>query len=173
VRVDVKSGYGRAVLYAAVGAALVVIAQSIVNGAINAIAAASQAGSGIAGVLGGNIALNLFTQDFPVAAGIFVTFMFLLPIEPSFRIARVILRSLVATAVVALGLLVTAFIVAVFATAGDAFFGHSFPINGAQGFFQSIVYSVAGALTGAVNFAPLVVLAGVLLWLWLKMSARS
>jgi hypothetical protein len=114
----------------------------------------------------GSLVVTIGTSVLPVAIGVFLAFWFIVPLTADLRIAPVLLRSLIAAGVAAV---VTLVFTSVFA-AGGAFtsagapFGESFPRG------MDVAYAVFGTvqtvLDTLIGIIPLVLLVGVLVWLW-------
>ena len=114
------------------------------------------------------IQLLTVALDLVFAVGVFFSLWLIAPIAAGLRLSRVLLNAFIASAVGSALAAILAFIVAFFASArGTALMA---PFN--FGALASTVATVVGTLGNYLIFTtPLVLLAGVLLWLWLK--ARS
>jgi hypothetical protein len=108
------------------------------------------------------------TTVLPTAIGVFLAFWFIVPLTADLRVVSVVLRSLIAAVVAAV---VTLVFTSVFA-AGGAFtstgapFGTSFPSGmdvayAAFGTVQTVLYTF-------LSVTPLVMLVGLLAWLWVS-----
>jgi hypothetical protein len=142
-------------------------AQQVINGAITVVATLlfGQTMS-IPDTLGGPTLLH----NLVFAVGVFLALWLLVPIAREYPLMRVILRG------VAISALATAlvFVVAVLIGTYQAFIG---PIGSMTGFEPHAAWSGLGeALLIAANYfaegTPLVILAVVLLWIWLRRRAR-
>ncbi len=120
----------------------------------------------------GSTIIDFFTRIVPIALGVFVVFWrFLAPITGDLTVKQVLLRSLVASAAgTVVGAVITG-VVRALEAAGSALFGNSFPFEAVGDAFDSFAVWIAPILTGFVGLVPLVTLAAVLFWLWLR--ARS
>jgi hypothetical protein len=127
------------------------------------------------------VVIFTFTTAIPFAAGVFVVFAFLAPILAELALKRVLLRSIIAGAAGAvLVAIVGTFVAIVIALANGSFangallFGNTFPT---RSYADSIAGSFLGGIQGGINIfvstLPLVVLAGVLFWLWLRRPAAT
>ncbi|WP_294179960.1 hypothetical protein [uncultured Schumannella sp.] len=105
----------------------------------------------------------------PLSIGVFFSLWQLAPIVPELRLAHVLTRGALATAI---GMLLIIAVVVVGqvagALAGATFFGNSFPDLGGpfRAAWFSILQGVTGAFRSFVLDVPIVLLATVLLWGW-------
>jgi len=104
----------------------------------------------------------------PVALGVFLAFWLLVPLTAELHVGRVALRSLVASAVAAaVALAIGAVVAAVDAAATSGpLFGNAFPRPDSSTLFQSLSMTVQSALYTFVAVTPVVILVGVVVWLW-------
>jgi hypothetical protein len=109
----------------------------------------------------------------PVALGVFLAFWLLVPVTAELRVVRVVLRSVaaagIATAVV-LAVGAVSAIGGVLASAGPLF-GNAFPRPDGTILVHSFASLVQSALFTFVAVTPVVVLAGVVVWLWIAKTA--
>jgi hypothetical protein len=113
---------------------------------------------------------QLTTSVLPIAAGVFLAFWLVVPITADLPLARVIVRSLVAAAIASAVSLVISVVFALataVSTAGPLF-GNSFPVPDGGSLFFSLVGSIQSVAYTFLSTTPLIVLAGVLVWLWLS-----
>jgi hypothetical protein len=114
----------------------------------------------------GSLVVTFGTSVLPVAIGVFLAFWFIVPLTADLRIAPVLLRSLIAAAVAAVATLV---FTSVFA-AGGAFTSAGAPFAGSFPSGMDVAYAVFGTvqtvLDTLLSVIPIVMLAGVLVWLW-------
>jgi hypothetical protein len=108
----------------------------------------------------------------PFVIGVFLSLWLIAPIGADLHIMHVVMRSGLAAGVGATVVFVVTAIIAVFsriALAGTLF-GNSFPSPSydANSLPQELGYLLEGALSGFIAQAPVVVLAGVFLWIWLR-----
>lgn len=106
----------------------------------------------------------------PVALGVFLAFWLLVPLTAALRIGRVVLRSLAASGIAsAIALAITAVVTVVgAATAAGPLFGNAFPSADGALLSQSLLMALQSALYSFVAVAPVVMLAGVIVWLWVS-----
>jgi hypothetical protein len=111
----------------------------------------------------------------PFALGVFLALWCVVPLGAKLTVPQVLLRSLVASAVAALVTLVVTTVLALgglFTSAGPLF-GSAFPF----GRVSDIGYAVFGTLQSVVysfiSLTPLVILAGLLTWLWMSRQATA
>lgn len=106
----------------------------------------------------------------PVALGVFLAFWLLVPLTAELRIGRVVLRSLAAAGTAsAIALAITAVVTVVGAAmAAGPLFGNAFPSADGSILFQSLSMALQSALYSFVALAPVVTLAGVVVWLWVS-----
>jgi hypothetical protein len=117
----------------------------------------------------GSTTFEFFTRIVPVAVGVFLVFWrFLAPITSTLTLTQVLLRSLVATAAGTVAAAVVGGVVALLSAAGGLLFGNAFPFGAVGSVFNSFGTWFSSLITGYVGLAPLVALAAVLLWLWLR-----
>lgn len=114
----------------------------------------------------GTVGQQLALQYVPFAVGLFLSFWFIAPIGAALRLFHVVTRSLLAATVGA------AAVIVVQVTTG-LYLAFQGPLGSMTGFSgRDALHNVVwGILTGALDFVrwvPVVVLAGVLLWIWLE-----
>jgi len=168
--------HGRArvtALIAAVGVFAVLVAQGILLTLVSTITYVDALGAGslsdVAPIYGG-LWLELLRStafvSLPLAAGVFVSFWLIAPIQGGHRLLRLVLRSLLATAVGA-ALVIAVAVLLAFAGAltGANLTGYAFP--GLGGAFRAVQFAVLQgvivALRSFVLSAPVVVLAALAL----------
>jgi hypothetical protein len=105
---------------------------------------------------------GIITSILPVAVGVFVGFRFIAPINAELGIVKVLLRAVIATAIAAVLALVIGILGAILSLLAGLISGDSGV--GAGGFLTAVANAI-GTFTGEL---PLVALAAVLLWLWLR-----
>lgn len=111
------------------------------------------------------------TSVLPIAAGVFLAFWAVVPLTAQLRIGRVVLRSLVASAIASVVSLVISAVYSVGSSvATGPFFANSFPRPDGVSLFYSLFGAVQSVLYTFVSVTPLVMLAGVLVWLWAAKS---
>jgi hypothetical protein len=147
--------------------AAVLIAQSILRaivGVISNLANGSITGYNLQYSLNplGEGVITFATSVVPSALGVFLAFWVLVPLTADLRIGRVVLRSLVAAAVAAV---LTCLFTGVYAF-GDAV------LRGGD-FFYAVFGTVQTTFYAFISVTPLVLLVGVLVWLWLSKPAPS
>jgi hypothetical protein len=146
---------------------------SALLGVITSLFYANGSGYATSQFLGG-IVVDLFRRlaESPLSfgVGVFVTFAVIAPIAEGLRLRQVVLRSLLATAVGGAIMFVIAILLGLlfYGRFATGMFGASFPgfmLDGSSlvSIFINAVGSVAQAL---VSVAPIVVLAGILQWMW-------
>jgi len=113
------------------------------------------------------------TSVLPIAAGVFLAFWLVVPITADLALARVVVRSLVAAAIASAVSLVISVVFALataVSTAGPLF-GNSFPVPDGGSLVFSLVGSIQSVAFTFLSTTPLIVLAGVLVWLWVSKRA--
>jgi hypothetical protein len=151
---------------------LVVLAVSLVQNVLNAlIGQLSFLGTGEVPVWQwwGNYATQFGTVAVPLAVGVVLGFWFIAPIGPDLHVVHVITRSLLTTAVGAVLVFLTVLVtsVTVFVTSGLMGQIRLGQLAGEQ-LLQSFGISLATAGQQFLAVAPLVILVGVLLRMWLE-----
>jgi hypothetical protein len=147
-------------------AVLLIIFLKSLFSTLSVIVNASIAGDFIGQVWAG-VLLSSLTGPLPLAIGVFLCFWQVAPIAPVLRLAHVVTRSILATlvggAVIWIASLVIQVVVEVsqtpFATPAGVVLGR---------LGQEALLSLFGALTVTVQYLPVTVLAGILLWGWLQ-----
>lgn len=180
-----ESSAGRAAMIStavtAAGVAAALLLEFILT-AIGGALATMQYGGG--GLFGGDYATGLLafgiwiaTWVLPVAAGVFVSFWRIVPITAALRPLQVIAWSLVATAVgVTLSFLARVVLSATQAlSTSDPMFGNSFPggLGTARDMLFTLLTDLGSAVSALPGAAPLIVLSGLLLWIWLGHRTTS
>ncbi|GAB2448680.1 hypothetical protein HD599_001845 [Conyzicola lurida] len=146
--------------------AAVLVAQSVLRAIVGAIS--NLAAGGIAGNVQyslnplGEGVISFATSVVPSALGVFLAFWVLVPLTADLRIGRVVLRSLVAAAAAAV---LTCLFTGVYAF-GDAI------LRGGD-FFYAVFGTVQTTFYAFISVTPLVLLVGVLVWLWLSKPAPA
>lgn len=112
-----------------------------------------------------------FTLDVAFAAGVLVGLWFIAPVASDLRLFHVITRSLLATIVGA----VVAGVIDLGIGLFDAFVGPLGAMTGFNGHAAVVASGRAIATAGDyfISEVPLVILAGVLLWIWLERHPRN
>ena len=113
-----------------------------------------------------------FQNILPIVIGVFLGFRVFARITPDLQLIPVLVRSLVAAATGAvLALLVTGLFQ--FGTLfTGSFFGNSLPFGSIRDALSNASYWIANGVDNLVTLVPLVGLAAVLLWLWLRKHAE-
>lgn len=118
------------------------------------------------------VLVDSLTTSLPFAVGVLLSLWQVAPIGPELRLAHVVTRTLLASAVGTFCVIVVVVLLGLLgALAGvGPWFANSFPDLGSAfgGFWFAALNGVAGALRGLVQYSPIVVLGGVLLWGWLQ-----
>lgn len=163
-----------AALVTAVGVAAVILAQRVLEGVIGSVAGTvTSEGTGLGDVLAwvwSGVATSLLVIVVPFAVGVALSLWLLAPIAPELRLAHVITRTLLATGVGAFLVLVVRGLTVLVESFrwGDSMFGFSMPglsVDG-ESLASHWVWVVQSAVMSFVSYSPIVVLAGVLLWIW-------
>jgi hypothetical protein len=149
--------------------AAVLVAQSILRAIVGVISNVAYSAGSINGYdlqyslnpLGEGF-ITFATSVVPSALGVFLAFWVLVPLTADLRIGRVVLRSLVAAAVAAV---LTCLFTGVYAF-GDAI------VRGGD-FFYAVFGTVQTTFYAFISVTPLVLLVGVLVWLWLAKPAPT
>lgn len=171
----VKRRGSLAALVTAGGVAVVVLAQRVVDGVVGTIVGSvSYEGTGFGDILGwvwGGIATSLLAVVVPFAVGVALSLWLLAPISPELRLAHVITRTLLAASAGVVLVLLVKGLTALFESFrfGDELFGFSMPGLSFDGVSLATqwVWVAQAAVMSFVSYSPIVVLAGVLLWIWL------
>jgi ABC-type multidrug transport system fused ATPase/permease subunit len=157
----------RAVIVTALLVAAFALARFVVGAIVSAITTFVYQGGGVYNYAG-DIGWQLFTVMVPLAAGVFIGFRIVARVTADLTVVRVLVRSLVASAIAA----ALGFVVGLFVTLGtsvtDNIFGNYFPLGQVGGAFAQAVSNFASTFSTFVDVVPLVGLAAVLLWLWLR-----
>ncbi len=171
--------FGQRGVLAAASAALIVLGVQLVQQVLNSLLysgvmiAQGMAPGGIFAVVWGFAFGSL-----PFIVGVFLSLWLLAPVAAELRLAHVITRSLLATAVGAVLVFVVMVIGSLFSNFAES---SSWVFGWASGLISTVssnagwAFSSAllGALSTAINFFPLTVLAGILLWMWLREHTPS
>jgi len=107
---------------------------------------------------------GIITSLLPVAIGVFVGFRLIAPITAGLSIIKVLIRAVIATGIAAVVALIISVLGAILSLLVDLVSGDS--DIGGSGFLSALANGV-GTFVGEL---PLVALAAVLLWLWLRKS---
>ena len=125
----------------------------------------------------GAAALQTLVPVAVLVAGVFLSFWRVAPVTADMPVLRVVWRSVLAAAIgVALTLFGAVLWLLVFSIPFEgSYFGNSFPMPGIDGsaVAQVLFHATANAVTTFVTVSPLVVLAGVLAWIWLARHPRE
>lgn len=113
----------------------------------------------------------LLSAVLAMALALFLTFWLIAPITPEQKLSSVLGRSVVA--VVVYGFLRSAIVFGAMMLSSlqfeGGFFGYAFPgLSSDRSVSEEIIPGLHGAITSMARGLPLVVLAGVLLWIWLQ-----
>lgn len=167
----VKRRGSPAALTTAGGVAAVVLAQHMIEGLVGTLVYTQGAGFGeILGWVWAGIATSLLVIVVPFVIGVALCLWLVAPISPELRLAHVITRTLLAAASGAVLVLLVRGVTALFESLrfGDGLFGFALPGISWDG--MSLASLLAGVVQAAVmafaSYSPIVVLAGVLLWIW-------
>jgi hypothetical protein len=113
---------------------------------------------------------SLGTSVLPIAIGVFLAFWLVVPLNPELRVMQVVLRSLLASAIAsAVSLVITI----VFSFGGalvssGPLFGNRFPNPDGSFLLYSVLGGIQSVFYTLVAVTPLVILAGLLAWLWVS-----
>jgi len=133
---------------------------------LSVIAASSLAGDYVGQVWFG-LLVGSITGPLPIAIGIFLCFWQIAPIAPTLRLAHVVTRSILAALVGgAVIWIATLAVQAVVEVSNTPFVTPASTVIGKLG--SDLVLGLFGALTLTVQYLPITVLAGILLWGWLQ-----
>jgi hypothetical protein len=146
--------------------------QNVIGNVVSVVYSFTQ-GQGGAGSPFAYSTLDFFVRIIPVVIGVFLVFWRLAPIMGGLVLRSVILRALVAAAAGALLSLIVGTIFGFAQSFTGYLFGNSFPYGNVADAFGAVVGNVTSAVTGFVGLVPLVALAAVLLWLWLRGKAAT
>ena len=113
----------------------------------------------------------------PFALGVFLSLWVVAPVSHELTLPFVLTRAGLASLAGALLVIIVNALFALFGaiSATGHLFGNSFPTPGFDGnyFGQNLLGSLASGLNSFISDTPLVLLAGVLLWLWLREHPRE
>ena len=113
----------------------------------------------------------------PFALGVFLSLWVIAPVSHELTLRFVLTRAGLATLVGAVLVIIANVLFAVFGAFSPtgSLFGNSFPTPGFDGSYlvQGLIAALAAGLNAVISKAPLVLLAGVLLWLWLRDHPRE
>ena len=157
----------RAVLITALFVAAFAFARLVVGAFVSFVTTIAY-GYGYTGMIGSGLALQLITVLLPLAAGVFVGFRLVAPITAPLSLRSVLLRSLVASGIAAVFAFIVELFVILATSVTDNIFGNSFPLGQVGGAFGQAISQLTSVLAGFLENVPLVGLAAVLLWLWLR-----
>jgi hypothetical protein len=123
----------------------------------------------------GSLQLNFFVSILPVIVGVFLSLWIIAPIAPELRLGHVITRAILAAGIGCALTFLVAVLLSVAVQFGQAVpnaFAGSITVD-ARGIFEGIIRSFGSALAQFIGLIPLVVLAGILEWLWLEQHPRQ
>jgi len=157
------------------------LVQTIMHSVIDAVGHLAYAVTPVAvGYPSGEVAVSLVStfsaaglSIVPVALGVFLAFWLLVPITAELRVTRVVLHSLAAAgiaAAVALAIGLVSAVGRIVASAGPLF-GTAFPLPDGSILGPSLLEVVRAVLFACVAVTPVVVLAGLVVWLWIVRTA--
>ncbi|TQL47784.1 hypothetical protein FB562_0854 [Homoserinimonas aerilata] len=156
----------------AVGVLAVIVVQGVLRGVTSTLFSLGMPDLGYVGTIWSDVTTSVALVEFPFAIGVFLCLWLVAPVAAELRLAHVITRSVLAAGAGAVLVLVVqgfqALVVGIWV--GGGLFGASFPFSGFSG--SDIGYRLGFAMQTAVgsfiDLVPLVVLAGVFLWMWLE-----
>ncbi|MEO6942784.1 MAG: hypothetical protein ABI238_04605 [Terrimesophilobacter sp.] len=166
--------FGRRGVLAAAAAALIVLGVQVIQQILSALLygglmmAQGSVSGGAFGVVWGIVFGSL-----PFVIGVFLSLWLLAPVAAELRLAHVITRSLLATAMGAVAVFVVMAIGSLFSNFNESaglVFGWASGLLStvSSNFGWALSNAVLGALGTAIALIPLTVLAGILLWIWLR-----
>lgn len=169
--------FGRRGVLAAAAVALSVIAVLVVQDLVMALSSTlvgwgmyEQAPGGYLGYIWADFGWSAVSINLPFALGVFASLWLIAPVAAELRLAHVVTRTVLAAGVGAsLALIVSGIQPLVWALSGmNSLFGNSFPPIPWERVMSSLSQAVQMAVGSFVQLVPLVVLAGIFLWLWLQ-----
>jgi hypothetical protein len=158
--------------------AVVLVVQAVLGSILstigNVVYSGFEPGTGVFGPLG-SLVITFATSVLPAAIGVFIAFWFIVPLTPELRVLQVVVRSLVAAAAAAV---VSLLFTSIFAagggfTAPSGVFGQAFPFPSGLDVAYAVYGTVQTVLYSFISQTPLVVLAGVLVWLWVARTRHG
>ncbi len=171
-RRPITAGVRRAGVLAA-GLLAVMLAQDLVLTVISLIGSVSYAGQGLTyvGTIVGQSASDAILTDVPFAGGVFLCLWQLAPVDAFLRLPRVVTRSLLAAGAGALAAFgIGALVNIARVLAGGIEFAYTRGLGGGPSgdVVGAVFIAVQSTADAFVSIAPVVVLGGVLLWLWTR-----
>lgn len=170
--------FGRRGVLAAAAAALIVLGTQIVLQLLSTLVAvatfiSNQQDQYLSSVAFPSYLYSLILDSLPFVIGVFLSLWLLAPVAAELRLAHVITRSLLG---VAAGALVVFLVYLIGGLLGQISSSEGMVFGWAAAAFGSLVatfgsalnYALYRALSTSIAMIPLTVLAGVLLWLWLR-----
>ncbi|HEY0258662.1 MAG TPA: hypothetical protein VGC18_02315 [Lacisediminihabitans sp.] len=162
-RITVRGTFAPAAL-AAVGILIVLVAQSLLGELFSALIYIHEPFDWLGAYLG-----QLWQVALPFSVGVLLGLWLIRPIVPRLRLMDVVLRSVLASGVGAALVLVVGVVLGLLGSIEfqGALFANSFPaatFSGSQA-FSSVLQAVNTGIQSFIGSTPLVVLAGVLLWI--------
>ncbi|CAN5189726.1 hypothetical protein BH11ACT2_BH11ACT2_23930 [soil metagenome] len=157
----------RAAIATAAAVGLFLLVQDIVGNVTGLLYSLTQGQSAIGGQAG-YTTLDFFARILPIAVGVLLVIWRLAPVTRELALRSVLLRSLVAAGAGTILALVVGGIFGFVRSFTGFLFGNSFPYGDVANAFGAAVGNLTSAVTGFVALVPLVALAAVLLWLWLR-----
>jgi hypothetical protein len=176
----------RAATVAALGVCALLIAADLLEVAFGFLSVAAYGAGQTPGAfadyaeaLGAQLASGVFLSALPLAVAVFIVFRFVAPIGPDLGPRAVIVRSVMATIVASVVILVVGFVLSLARmnpiSVDGALFAGSFPAFSfvAGNVVPIFINAVGSAVLTFVDIVPVVVLAGMLQWIWRRRSSAT
>jgi hypothetical protein len=166
MKTDVRT---RGAIAASLLVGVYLVAQSVL-GVIGALAAELHYQPGYAG-LGAHLqsaVLDLFLRTLPIVVGVFVSLRLIAPISAELTLVSVLLRSLIAAAAGAALAFLVGGVFAFLSSFTGNLFGNSFPFEAFGDVVGAMLSAIVSAIGDFFGLVPLIALAAVLLWIWLR-----
>ena len=163
----------RAVLVTALLVAAFIVAQALIGLLTNLLQSVAYAGPAMTGAYVQGAGYQIVTTALPVAVGVFLGFRLVAQITASISLRMVLVRSLVASGIAAVLQFVVGLMALFSASFSGSLFSNSIPWSDIGAVFGSMISEFGSVVSGFVGYLPLIALAAVLLWLWLRRAPVS
>lgn len=156
----------------AVGVLAFILVQGVLRGVISTLFSLGMPDFVYVGAIWSGVVASATLVELPFAVGVFLCLWLIAPVAAELRLGHVITRSVLAAGAGAVLVLVVQGIQALVMGiwVGGGLFGASFPFSGFSGndMGHRMGFAMQTAAGSFIDLVPLVVLAGVFLWMWLE-----
>jgi hypothetical protein len=160
------------VVTAALVAAFLVV-QALIGLVVTLVQSFAYAGPGMTGSYFQGAGYEIATTALPIGVGVFLSFRLVAQITATISLRMVLLRSIVASVIAAILQFVVGLMVIFSTSFTGSLFANSIPWSDIGTIFGSTVSNFGSVVGSFVGYLPLIALAAVLLWLWLRREPVS